>query len=190
MNRDCTYILLNKPFGLLSQFSDADGHFGLNQLNLPPEVYPAGRLDRDSEGLLLLTNDGPFIKTYLDPHNGHARVYWAQVEGIPTEDKIKELQRPIRLKEFTTLPSKAKILSVMPKVIWDRDPPIRYRATIATTWIELTLTEGKNRQVRRMSASIGHPTLRLIRTQILNLNLKGIEKPGQWRILERKEIIL
>jgi 23S rRNA pseudouridine2457 synthase len=181
------YILLHKPYGVLSQFTaEVPGQRTLAEFNLPPDLYAAGRLDADSEGLLLLTNDGPLIKRMLEPGTGHERTYLVQVEGIPTAEAIAELERGVMIQNYRTLPARARLLEQEP-ALPPRDPPIRVRKNIPTSWIELTLLEGKNRQVRRMTAAVGYPTLRLIRTAIGKLTLDGI-MPGQWRELAKSEI--
>lgn len=183
------FVLFNKPHGVLSQFSPESGHRALIEFGFPPNVYPAGRLDLDSEGLLILTDDGPWIKKYLDPKFGHPRTYWAQVEGDIDESALSRLQRPLDLGDFTTLACRARKI-VEPEALWQRHPPIRQRAAIPTSWVELVLTEGKNRQVRRMTAKVGFPTLRLIRSQILSLSLSSVWTPGQWRTIDASEVRL
>ncbi len=181
------YLILYKPYGVLSQFTaEVPGQRSLSEFNLPPDLYAAGRLDADSEGLLLLTNDGPLIKQMLEPGTGHERTYLVQVEGIPTAEAIAELERGVAIQNYRTLPARARLLEQEP-ALPPRDPPIRVRKHIPTSWIELTLLEGKNRQVRRMTAAVGYPTLRLIRTAIGKLTLDGI-MPGQWRELAKSEI--
>lgn len=171
------YIIFNKPWGVLSQFTtdSPEIHQTLDQFSLPKEVYAAGRLDKDSEGLLLLTNDGTFIKNFLA---SHPRTYWVQVEGEVTKDHLLLLSKGIILKDGLTKPANAKLLGNMenyPK----RNPPIRERKTVPTSWIELELKEGKNRQVRRMTAAIGIPTLRLIRVGLGSYKLDSLPV-GQW----------
>jgi len=180
------YIIFNKPYGVLSQFTSQDEQRTLAEFNLPKEVYAAGRLDKDSEGLLLLTNDGPFIKQFLDRHE---RIYLAQVEGKITDVEIKKLKKPLKLKDGLTKPCKVRIVNP-PIDIPDRDPPIRNRKTIPTSWIELTLTEGRNRQVRRMTAHIGFPTLRLIRIGLGKLSYKdlGLFTPGKYYKIKKSFI--
>jgi 23S rRNA pseudouridine2457 synthase len=142
-------------------------------------VYPAGRLDHDSEGLLLLTDDGPLQARIADPRHKLAKVYWAQVEGVPTDEALTMLRRGVDLGEFTTRPAEARLIDEPPG-LWPRVPPIRYRAKIPTRWVELTLREGRNRQVRRMTARVGFPTLRLVRARIGRIDLEGLA-PGAWR---------
>ncbi|WP_169570187.1 pseudouridine synthase [Sneathiella limimaris] len=181
------YIAFNKPYGVLSQFTSEGGHPGLKGFNLPPEVYPVGRLDRDSEGLLLLSNDGKFIKRLLDPKFRHPRTYWVQVEGEPSEGTLQILRSGVDIKGYRTKSCDASILDPQPEVP-ERDPPVRFRKTVPTTWIELTLREGKNRQVRRMTAAVGHPTLRLIRKKIGLLELSNLAEGAYLEV--RKEDIL
>lgn len=172
-------ILFNKPFGVLSQFTSEGGHPALNTFGFPPDVYAAGRLDHDSEGALLLTDNGKLIKKLLDPKFEHPRTYLAQVEGDITTDTLKQLSRGVVIKGYRTKPCQAEKVTP-PEGLWDRVPPIRFRANIPTSWVQLTLIEGKNRQVRHMTAAVGFPTLRLIRIKIGNIALDGLQ-PGQWR---------
>ena len=181
-----TVILFNKPFGVLSQFTPEAGHRALNEFDFPVGVYAAGRLDHDSEGALLLTDNGPLIKKLLDPKFGHPRTYLAQVEGEITEEAVKKLAAGVEIKGYRTKPCKAEIASE-PEGLWPRNPPVRFRANIPTSWVRLTLTEGKNRQVRHMTAAVGFPTLRLIRTKIGNISLNNLQ-PGQWRIITDKVV--
>ena len=175
-------IAFNKPFGVLSQFTD-DGskHRTLAAFQFPKHAYPLGRLDADSEGLLLLSDESFLNKKLLAPENAHSRTYWAQVERIPTRESLDEMQRGLVIGEHRTLPCRAWMLSPQPFVP-PRDPPIRFRKSVPDCWIALSLIEGKNHQVRRMTAAIGHPTLRLMRVQIGELELNGLA-PGQWREL-------
>jgi 23S rRNA pseudouridine2457 synthase len=184
----CTYILLNKPYGVLTQFSDASTNPRptLKEYVPVPDVYPVGRLDRDSEGLLLLTNHGTLQHRLSDPQFGHPRTYWVQVEGIPEAVALDSLRQGVTIQGCQTRPVQAQTLTVAPDLP-PRDPPIRVRQSIPTTWLEMTLTEGRNRQVRRMTASVGLPTLRLIRVAIAHLTLEGLA-PGQWRTLTEPEI--
>jgi 23S rRNA pseudouridine2457 synthase len=177
------YLLLNKPYGVLSQFS---GERSLARYVDVPDVYPAGRLDADSEGLLLLTSDGWLQHRLSDPKFAHPRTYWVQVDGIPTEEALQQLRRGVKVQDYTTRPAKARILTALP-VLAPRDPPVRFRKAIPTCWIELTLTEGRNRQVRRMTAAVGFPTLRLVRAAIGGLLLAGLA-PGEWRELTAGEL--
>jgi 23S rRNA pseudouridine2457 synthase len=181
------YIIIHKPYGVLSQFTpELPGQRTLAEFNLPKDLYAAGRLDSDSEGLLLLTNDGPLIKKLLQPGTGHERTYLVQVEGIPSAEAIARLEQGIEIQGYRTLPARARLLELEP-ILPPREPPIRVRKHIPTSWIELTLLEGKNRQVRRMTAAVGYPTLRLVRTVIGKITLKDLEQ-GQWRELIENEI--
>ena len=182
---DLKLYMLNKPFGLLSQFSDEGHKRGLGSLKLPwgKDIYSVGRLDADSEGLLLLTNNNRLKTQLLDPDRGHERTYHVQVEGMPTEAQLQELRAPLQLRikgqSFRTRGAKAQVIS--PE--WpDRIPPIRVRKTVPDAWLALTLTEGKNRQVRRMTAAVGLPTLRLIRVSMGPWKLDNLA-PGQWQEL-------
>jgi 23S rRNA pseudouridine2457 synthase len=172
-------IALNKPFGVISKFSPAPGKRTLADYVPIRSVYPAGRLDTDSEGLLLLTDDGALQARIANPRHKLAKTYWAQVEGALTDEAIAQLRAGIDLGDFITKPAGARRIDE-PAGLWPRDPPIRYRAKIPTAWLELTLREGKNRQVRRMTARVGLPTLRLIRAAIGNIDLSGL-LPGEWR---------
>ena len=184
------YILLNKPFNVLCQFSDPEasleggGRVTLANYISAGHVYPAGRLDRDSEGLLLLTDDGSLQHQLTDPRWGHPRTYWVQVEGVITAAALGKLASGVEIQDYRTQSAKARAIDE--PAIPPRNPPIRFRKNIPTSWLELTLREGRNRQVRRMTASVGFPTLRLIRFALGPLNLKGLE-PGQWRNLSRAE---
>ena len=174
-------IAFNKPFGVLCKFTPENDRPTLADYIKIPGVYAAGRLDADSEGLLLLS-DEPFLnKKLLAPENAHSRTYWAQVERIPTRESLDEMQRGLVIGGHRTLPCRAWMLSPQPFVP-PRDPPIRVRKNVPDCWIALSLIEGKNHQVRRMTAAIGHPTLRLMRVQIGELELNGLA-PGQWREL-------
>lgn len=174
-------ILFNKPFGVLSQFTPEGGHPALDTFGFPPDVYAAGRLDHDSEGALLLTDNGKLVKKLLDPKFEHPRTYLAQVEGEITQEALKQLSKGVVIKGYHTKPCKAERVE-QPENLWERIPPIRYRANIPTSWVRLTLIEGKNRQVRHMTAAVGFPTLRLIRVQIGNIALADLQ-PGEWRIV-------
>lgn len=173
-----TLLLFNKPFGVLSQFTDARGRSTLADHIDRPDVYPAGRLDRESEGLLLLTDDGQVQHRIAHPLHKLPKVYWAQVEGEPDRAALQALRRGVKLKDGPTRPAKVKVMAE--PTLWPRDPPVRERRSIPTTWLELTLTEGRNRQVRRMTAAVDHPTLRLVRVRIGNWDLHGL-RPGEYR---------
>lgn len=175
-------ILFNKPYGVLSQFTDAGGRPTLADYLAIPGVYVAGRLDRDSEGLLALTDDGALQARLSHPRHKRPKSYWAQVEGVPDRAALERLRCGIELNDGPTLPAAARRIDE-PDGLWPRQPPIRHRATIPATWLEITLREGRNRQVRRMTAALGYPTLRLIRWRIGDWSLDGLP-PGQWRKLE------
>ena len=180
------YILFHKPYNVLSQFTPEDGARALSEFNLPTDVYAAGRLDKDSEGLLLLTNDGLMIEKLLNPKNEKPKTYWVLVERIPTEDELKRMQAGLHIEDYVTSPCSVKILDPRPEVA-PRNPPVRYRKTVQDVWIEITITEGKNRQIRKMTAAIGHPTLRLIRKKIGNLELGDLPE-GSWKEIKRIDI--
>ena len=171
-------IRFNKPYGVLSQFTAEGPWQGLKDYIDLPGVYVAGRLDADSEGLLLLTSDGQLQARIANPRFKMEKTYWAQVEGIPQEAALAALRSGVPLKDGPTLPARARLLDPAPAV-WDRTPPIRERKAIPTAWIELVIREGRNRQVRRMTAAVGHPTLRLIRAAIGPYTLEGLA-PGAW----------
>ena len=175
-------IAFNKPFGVMCKFRPEPGRKTLADFIQIPDVYPAGRLDTDSEGLLLLTDDGALQARISSPRFKLAKVYWAQVEGIPAEDALARLSAGVDLGDFRTKPAAARLIDE-PANLWPRDPPIRYRAKIPTSWIELTLREGKNRQVRRMTAKVGFPTLRLVRARIGQIGVDGLA-PGKWREID------
>lgn len=174
-----TLLLLNKPFGVLCQFTDQAGRPTLADHVPVRDVYPAGRLDHDSEGLVLLTDDGALQSRLAEPRHGVEKVYWAQVEGMPAAEALERLRQGIALKDGRTRPARVALISEPPR-LWPREPPIRYRAAIPTAWIEIGLREGRNRQVRRMTAAVGHPTLRLIRAAVGPYSL-GELRPGEWR---------
>jgi len=171
-------ILFNKPYGVLTQFTDADGRQTLADYVSVPGVYPAGRLDRDSEGLLLLTDDGALQHRLSDPRHKLPKTYWVQVEGEPDDAALERLRHGVLLDAQRTLPTQAQ--HIAEPTLWPRDPPIRFRKNIPTSWIEIVLTEGRNRQVRRMTAAVGYPTLRLVRVAIGSYKLEGLAL-GQWR---------
>lgn len=180
-------LAFHKPYGVLSQFTPETGSAWrtLADFNLPKNVYALGRLDADSEGLLLLSDEPGLNSRLLDPKHAHRREYWVQVEGVPHETALTQLSRGIRIGDYTTLPARARRLDPPPSLP-PRDPPIRVRKTIPDSWLALELTEGKNRQVRRMTAAAGHPTLRLVRSRIGRLDL-GTLAPGAWRALTAAE---
>lgn len=179
-------IAFNKPYGVLSQFTtDGSPNRTLSEFGFPKNVYPIGRLDADSEGLLLLSEEPALNRRLLHPRQAHEREYWVQVERIPAEDTLRELGKGVLLQDRKTLPSRAWILDPQPELP-PRDPPIRFRKTVPTCWIGLELIEGKNRQVRRMTAAVGHPTLRLVRVRIGNFKPADLE-PGKWKILSPTE---
>jgi 23S rRNA pseudouridine2457 synthase len=181
------YIIFHKPYGVLSQFTqESPKHITLKEYIDVPDVYAVGRLDWDSEGLLLLTNDGQLQHRLAHPRFGHQRTYWAQVERIPDLDAINKLQSGVEIQDYRTRPAQVRLLLEEPSVV-QRIPPIRFRKSIPTAWLEMTLTEGKNRQVRRMTATVGFPTLRLIRISIGNIQLDDLS-PGQWRELTSLEV--
>lgn len=183
------YFILYKPFGVLSQFS-GEGHTLASLFDFPKEVYPVGRLDKDSEGLLLITDDKWLNHHLLNPRFGHQRTYLAQVEGIPTPEALKALGNGVRInvdrKDYLTKPAIAKLLPEAPELP-DRDPPIRYRKNVPDSWIELTLIEGKNRQVRKMTAAVGFPTLRLVRKSMEKINILGF-KVGEVQELDQETV--
>jgi 23S rRNA pseudouridine2457 synthase len=182
------YLIFHKPYGVLTQFSDNSPtpRPTLKDYIPVPDVYPVGRLDQDSEGLLLLTNHGQLQHRLSDPKFGHPRTYWAQVERIPTPEALQTLQQGVVIQTYRTRPAQVQRLNQDPQLP-PRDPPIRYRKQVPTCWIELILREGRNRQVRKMTAAVGHPTLRLVRVAIGPLTLTGLE-PGQWRSLTSAEV--
>lgn len=172
-------ILLNKPYGVLTQFSPVESRQTLKDYIPIPGVYAAGRLDADSEGLLLLTDDGALQARIAHPKFKLDKTYWAQVEGVPTPEQLQRLQAPLDLGDFVTQPCHAAQIEEPPN-LWPRDPPVRFRLSVPTSWIQLTIREGKNRQVRRMTAKVGLPTLRLIRARIGSWTLDQLQ-PGEWR---------
>lgn len=173
-------LMFHKPYGVLSQFTpDGSPNRPLSGFGFPGEVYPIGRLDADSEGLLLLTDERELNARLLHPSRKHWRTYWAQVERVPCEQAMKQLEGGVGIQGYRTLPCQAALLESEPQLP-PRNPPIRYRKTVPTAWLELRLVEGKNRQVRRMTAAIGHPTLRLVRVAIGGLKLGSLE-PGEWK---------
>lgn len=173
-------IAFNKPYGVLSQFTDrgTPARRTLAEFGLPPGVYPAGRLDFDSEGLLLLTDDGALAHRLTDPRHKRAKTYWVQVEGEPSTAQLQALRDGVMLKDGRTRPARARRIDA--PALWPRDPPVRFRKTVPDAWLELELGEGRNRQVRRMTAAVGLPTLRLVRVAVAGHALDGLA-PGAWR---------
>ena len=179
-------IALNKPFGVICKFSPDPERRTLADFVRVRDVYPAGRLDTDSEGLLLLTDDGALQARIASPRHELAKIYWAQVENVPTEDALGALRRGVDLGDFVTRPAGARLIDE-PANLWAREPPIRYRAKIPIAWVEVTLREGKNRQVRRMTARVGFPTLRRVRAAIGRVALDGLA-PGEWREVDADSV--
>jgi 23S rRNA pseudouridine2457 synthase len=171
-------LLFNKPYGVICQFSRDGLHPTLADYIAVPNYYPAGRLDTDSEGLLLLTDDGKLQHRITDPKHKQPKTYWVQVEGVPDDVALERLRSGVQLKDGLTLPAEAGLMEEPPE-LWQRDPPIRFRKDIPSCWLHLTIREGKNRQVRRMTAAVGFPTLRLIRHSIGDWTLDGIAS-GKW----------
>jgi 23S rRNA pseudouridine2457 synthase len=175
-------IVFNKPFGVICQFTADDGKPTLKDFIALPRVYPAGRLDTDSEGLLVLTDDGALQTRIADPRHRLEKGYWAQVEGVASEAALEALRQGVELNDGPTLPATARAIEA-PEGLWERDPPIRVRKSIPTAWLEIGLREGRNRQVRRMTAAVGLPTLRLVRFRVGPWGLDGLQ-PGRWREAE------
>lgn len=175
-------VLFNKPYGVICQFTPAAGYTSFKDFIHLPGFYPAGRLDADSEGLVLLTDDGRLQNRISSPRNKVPKTYWVQVEGAPDESALDNLRRGVMLGHYKTMAAQARLMDE-PDNLWARIPPIRFRKQIPTSWIELTLIEGKNRQVRRMTAAVSFPTLRLIRCAVGGYSLSGLA-PGEWRFSE------
>ncbi len=176
--KDRKVIIFNKPYDTLSQFTDGDGRKTLADYIPVKEIYAAGRLDRDSEGLMVLTNDGILQAKLTQPKSKSPKTYWVQVDGAPKEEDLDKLRNGVELKDGMTLPAKVDIIET--PEIWERTPPVRFRANIPTTWLSITIIEGRNRQVRRMTAHIGFPTLRLVRYSMGDITL-GALRPGEWK---------
>ncbi len=186
MRHSMTCLLFHKPFRVLTRFTDSAGRITLARFITRPGLYPAGRLDYDSEGLLVLTDDGALQSRISDPRHRLEKTYWVQVEGEANREAIERLKRGVRLKDGAARATGARVIAEPPG-LWPRDPPIRYRARIPTHWLEIRLSEGRNRQVRRMTAAVGLPTLRLIRSAIGPWSIDGIA-PGESRELQRDEV--
>ena len=183
------YVLLNKPFEVLTQFTDEHGRATLKDFVAVPSVYPVGRLDFDSEGLLLLTDDKQLQHRLSDPRYKVTKTYWAQVEGVLTEADLNQLREGVQIKEGFTLPAEVRALSEEATAeLWPRNPPIRYRASIPTSWLKISISQGMNRQVRKMCAAVGLPCLRLVRQTLGDLSLRDVA-PGQWRDLTADEVV-
>lgn len=176
-------ILFNKPFGVLCQFTDQQGRSTLADYIGQKDVYAAGRLDRDSEGLLLLTNDGALAHRTTDPRHKQSKTYWVQIEGHADPAALETLRNGVMLKDGPSLPAQVHAIDGEPEGLWTRDPPVRYRKSVADSWLELSIREGRNRQVRRMTAAVGLPTLRLIRVRIGDHELENLQ-PGQSRVVQ------
>jgi 23S rRNA pseudouridine2457 synthase len=175
-------LALNKPYGVLCQFTDREGRPTLADFVRVPGVYPAGRLDTDSEGLLLLTDDGRLQRHITDPRYKWSKIYWVQVERVPRESALERLRRGVVLGDGVTRPAAASLID--PPDLWERVPPIRTRLSVPTAWLRLVLREGRNRQVRRMTAAVGHPTVRLVRVAVGPHELDGLA-PGTWREVDQ-----
>ncbi|EJF11423.1 pseudouridine synthase [Pontibacter sp. BAB1700] len=180
------YIILNKPYEVLTQFTDEGGRATLKDFVAIPDIYPVGRLDYDSEGLVLLTDDKTLQHRLSDPKFKIEKTYWVQVDGVPTEEALEELRRGVMIKSTKTAPAIASLLEEEPQV-WERSKPIRFRKDIPTSWVEIKISQGMNRQVRRMTAAVGFPTLRLIRPAIGPLSLGDLQ-PGEYRELTEDEV--
>lgn len=182
---DTKVVLFNKPFNVLTQFTDQHGRQTLKDFISIPDIYAAGRLDKDSEGLLVLTNSGKLQHQLANPKAKTAKTYWVQVEGDIDQTAIDQLTRGVMLKDGLTVP--AVVQKIAEPDLWPRNPPVRYRASIPTSWVAITITEGRNRQVRRMTAAVGYPTLRLVRYRIGQWTIENI-KNGEFKVIENKHI--
>lgn len=180
-------VLFNKPYGVLCKFTDPENRPTLSDYIKLKNMYACGRLDMDSEGLLILTDDGKLQHRISDPKHKLPKTYWAQIENIPDNNTLQQLREGVQLNDGLTRPAKVRRIAE-PGILWPRQPPIRERASIPTCWIELTITEGRNRQVRRMTAAVGHPTLRLIRSQIGNWSLQNLPS-GQYQTLNSDTLL-
>ncbi|QNE40216.1 pseudouridine synthase [Hymenobacter sp. NBH84] len=180
------YLLLNKPYEVLTQFTDESGRATLKDFVAVPNIYPVGRLDYDSEGLVLLTDDKQLQHRLSEPRFKIPKTYWVQVEGEPTEEALEQLRRGVDIKSGFTTPAEAALLPE-PPALWERSKPVRFRANIPTSWLQITISQGMNRQVRKMTAAVGFPTLRLVRARLAGIDLLDLA-PGQWRELTAAEI--
>jgi len=186
MTQPFIYIAFHKPYGIISQFSGDDPKETLASFQFPKNVYPVGRLDKDSEGLLILSNDKKLVDQMLNPKNEKEKTYWVQVENIPDNESLEILRLGnIKIEDYFTKPAKVKMID--PQIL-ERNPPIRTRKTVPTCWLEMTITEGKNRQVRKMTASINHPTLRLIRVAVGKLKLDELPL-GKWKEVKKQDLL-
>ncbi|WP_400191796.1 pseudouridine synthase [Hymenobacter sp. B81] len=181
------YVLVNKPYEVLPQFTDEKGRATLKDFVSVPNIYPVGRLDFDSEGLMLLTDDKQLQFRLAEPRYKVPKTYWVQVEGEPTEEALEQLRRGVQIKDGFTAPAEVRLLPQQPEQLWERSKPVRFRAAIPTSWIELTISEGMNRQVRKMTAAVGFPTLRLVRAKLASITVAKLA-PGQWRELTAAEV--
>lgn len=181
-----SYMIFNKPYGVLCQFTDPDGRPTLKDFIHTPGIYPVGRLDFDSEGLLFLTNDGKLNQYLSNPRHKQLKVYWVQVEGIPTEEMLDKLRRGVVLNGRHTLPAKVKTLHDVFE-LWERSKPIRFRKSIPTSWLEIIIREGKNHQVKKMTAAVGLPCLRLVRMAIGPMGIRNL-KPGEYVFVKKPEV--
>lgn len=184
--KESTYLLLYKPFNVICQFSPEGDKVTLKEYVKIPDIYPVGRLDTDSEGLIIITDDNKLKQILTEPKFHSEKTYHVQVEGVPSEEDIEKLRQGVIIQGFKTLPAKVKLLDYEPELP-PRNPPIRFRKSIPTCWLEISIREGKNRQIRKMTASVGFPTLRLVRVKIKNIGI-GSLNPGEYRFLDKNEI--